>query len=101
VDAKQQSVPVAERLLAWADDVQLSNRLGFPHYENPGELKADIRSLVEQLEALRAALEFYADEKTWTQPTSWDGRIVDDEGPWLSDTGQRAREVLYPAKEPS
>lgn len=45
----QQSIPVAERLIAWVDDVQLSARVGFPHYANPGELKADIRSLVEQL----------------------------------------------------
>lgn len=50
--------------------------------------------LLEQLESAREALAFYADEKTWTQPTSWGGRIIDDEGPWLSDTGRRAREAL-------
>lgn len=57
----------------------------------------ELAGLKEQLEAARSALEFYADEKTWTQPTSWGGRIIDDEGPWLSDTGKRARDVLYPA----
>ena len=44
--------------------------------------------------ALREALEFYADEKTYTQMTSWGGRIIDDEGPWLDDTGKRARVAL-------
>ncbi len=41
------------RLRSWLDDVQLSNRLGTPHYENPGELKADLRVLLEASETVR------------------------------------------------
>lgn len=48
----------------------------------------------ERLARMREALEFYADERTYTQPTSWGGRILDTEGPWRSDTGKRARAAL-------
>ena len=53
---------------------------------HPGRVLA----MLDVIEALR----FYADEETWTQPTSWGGRIVDDEGPWLGDTGAIARLAL-------
>lgn len=52
---------VAERLRAWVDDVQISARVGFPHYANPGELKDDIRGLLEQFEVMHEALEQVAD----------------------------------------
>jgi hypothetical protein len=42
-----------ERLAAWVDDLQLSARVGFPHYRNPGELKEDIRAVLAEVEQLR------------------------------------------------
>ena len=43
---------------------------------------------------LGEALEFYGDEATYTQMTSWGGRIIDDEGPWINDVGTKARIAL-------
>ncbi len=53
----------------------------------------------EERDELREALEFYADERTYTQPTSWGGRIMDDEGPWSKDCGARARSALATPEE--
>lgn len=51
--ASSQHSMLAERLMAWVDDVQLSNQTGFPHYQKVAELKTDIRSLVEQFEVVQ------------------------------------------------
>jgi hypothetical protein len=61
------------------------------------EAIAALDRLLEQFEVLAEALSFYADERTYTQPTSWGGRIIDQDGPWLSDTGRLAREALVAA----
>lgn len=42
---------------------------------------------------LERALTFYADKKNWTQPTSWGGRIFDEDGAAI-DCGKTAREAL-------
>lgn len=40
---------VLERLTGWLNDVQLSARLGTPHYANPSELKNDLRVMLATL----------------------------------------------------
>lgn len=51
-EAQQLVARPSVRLKAWLDDVQLSNRLGTPHYANPGELKADLRDVLEDMAAI-------------------------------------------------
>lgn len=41
------------RLRAWADDLQLSNRLGVPYYEGPSALKAAVRDVLDELRLAR------------------------------------------------
>jgi hypothetical protein len=52
-----------------------------------------VDGLLKQLREAREALAFYADADNWTQPTSWGGRIFDDEAPAI-DSGKRARVAL-------
>jgi len=75
-----------EEQLRSADEVEVS-------------LRARLLRAEGEREELRKALEFYADEKTWTQMTSWGGRIIDNEGPWLTDCGRRAVEALTTPEE--
>ena len=50
--------------------------------------------LTERLAEAEQALAFYADDRNWTQPTSWGGRIHDDESRAIRDGGRQARAVL-------
>lgn len=62
----------------------------------------DLAAALQEAErALREALKFYADENNWTQPTSWGGRILDDESEAIADQGSRARAALAAAAAPS
>jgi hypothetical protein len=39
-----------DKLTEWVVDVQLSNRVGFPVFNNPGELKEAIKTLLMEFE---------------------------------------------------
>lgn len=46
--ASSELVDAVERLLAWSDDV-IIGRWYVPHYANPGEVKADVRTVLAAL----------------------------------------------------
>jgi len=56
--------------------------------------RAQAERAVAEAATLRQALSWYADTANWTQPTSWGGRIFDDEGAAVADCGERARAAL-------
>lgn len=58
-------LPPEQRLTAWANDVQLSGRVGYPHYANPGELKRDILAVVALLSTREEELAEALSHRPW------------------------------------
>jgi hypothetical protein len=74
-----------ERVRGWLNDVQLSARLGTPHYENPGQLKHDVSRLLNVADAALA----YQDE-LFLEETTGGG----DPHHYLEKLGKALDEVL-------
>lgn len=74
------------------------------HCKDHGPILDSLAALVAlagEADQLRSALTFYADMNNWTQPTSWGGRVFDDEGDACRDCGDGARAALLRDSAPA